>query len=226
MLAGTEEELRQLDKVNESCTAFDMELNAKKKKVMVMEKQTGTEVTIKSNGIALEQVNKYKYLGTLITADSRCIQEIKRRIGIAKRPFWELKELMKSNVNMKTKKRLLNRYIFSLLTYCCEAWTIGREAARRINAFEILCYRRILKISWINRTTNKEVFDRIKEKPTLLKKIAKRKSSFFGHIVRSSSRNLFVNIVGKSRTIVILTCSAEHSIQFSTILILCIVAKC
>ena len=196
LLAGTEEELqRQLDKVNESCTAFGMELNAKKTKVMVMEKQPGTEVTIKLNGIALEQVNKYKYLGTLITADSRCIQEIKRRIGIAKRSFWELKELMKSNVNMKTKKRLLNTYIFSLLTYGCEAWTIGREAARRINAFEIWCYRRILKISWINRTTNKEVFDRIKEKPTLLKKIAKRKSSFFGHIVRSSSRNLFVNIL-------------------------------
>ena len=65
-------------------------------------------------------------------------------------------------------------YIYSLLTYGCEAWTIGREASRRINAFEIWCYRRMLKISWINRTTNKEVFHRIKEKPTLLKKIAKR----------------------------------------------------
>ena len=100
-----------------------------------------------------------------------------------------------SNVNVKTKKRLLNTYIFSLLTYGCEAWTIVREAARRINAFEIWCYRRLLKISWINRTTNKEVFDRVKERPILLKKIAKRKSSFFGHIVGSPSRNLFVNII-------------------------------
>ena len=70
-----------------------------------------------------------------------------------------------------------------------------QEAARRMNAFEILCYRRILKISWTSRTTNKEVFDRIKEKPILSKKIAKRKSSFFGHIARSPSRNLFVNIM-------------------------------
>ena len=61
LLAGTEEESqRQLDKVNESCTAFGMELNAKKTKAMVMEKHPGTEVTIKSNGKALEQVNKYK----------------------------------------------------------------------------------------------------------------------------------------------------------------------
>ena len=137
LLANTEEDLqRQVDKVNESCAAFGMELNAKKTKVMVMEKQPGTKITIKSNGIALEQVNKYKYLGTFITADTRCMQEIKRRIGIAKKSFWELKELMKSNVNMKAMKRVLNRYIFSLLTYGWEAWTIGREAARKINAFE------------------------------------------------------------------------------------------
>ena len=158
--ANTEEDLqRQIDKVNESCTAFGMELNAKKIKVMVMEKQPGTKITIKSNGIALEQVNNYKYLGTLITEDTRCIQEIKRRIGIAKKSFWELKELMKSNVNMMTKKRLLNSYIFSLLTYGCEAWTIGREAARRINAFETWCYHRLPKISWVNKTTNKQVSD-------------------------------------------------------------------
>ena len=74
-----------MDKVNESCTAFGMELNARKTKVMAMEKQPGTELTIKSNGIALEQVTKYKYLGTLITADTRSIQEIKRIIGIAKK---------------------------------------------------------------------------------------------------------------------------------------------
>ena len=196
LLANTEEDLqRQVDKVNESCATFGMELNAKKTKVMVMEKQPGTKITIKSNGIALEQVNKFKYLGTFVTADTRCMQEIKRRIGIAKKSFWELKELMKSNVNMKTKKRLLNSYIFSLLTYGCEAWTVGREAERKINAFETWCYRRILKISWVSKTTNKQVFDRINERPTLLKKIAKRKSSFFGHIVRSQNRNLFVNIM-------------------------------
>ena len=88
LLAYTEEGLqRQVDKVNESCTAFGMKLDERKIKVMVMEKQPGTELTIKSNGITLEQVNKYEHLGTLITADARCIQEIRRRIGTAKKPF-------------------------------------------------------------------------------------------------------------------------------------------
>ena len=94
--ANTAEDLqRQVDKVNESCAACGMELNVKKTKVMVMEKQPGTKITINSIGMALEQVNKYRYLGTLITADTRCMQEIMRGIGIGKKPFWELKELMK-----------------------------------------------------------------------------------------------------------------------------------
>ena len=66
---------------------------------------------------------------------------------MAKKSFWELKELMKNNVNMKIKKRLLNIYIFSLLTYGSEAWIIGREAARWINAFEAWSYHRILKLA-------------------------------------------------------------------------------
>ena len=73
---------------------------------------------------------------------------------------------------MKTKKRLLNSYTFSTLAFGCEAWTLGREAERRIIAFETWCYRRKVKISWINKTTNKQVFERINERPTLLKKIA------------------------------------------------------
>ena len=194
LLANTEDLQRQVDKVNESGTAFGMELNTKKTKGMVMEKQPGMKITIKSNGIALGQVNKYKYLGTLITADTRCMQEMKRRIGIAKKSFWELKELMKSNVNMKTKKSLLNLYIFSLVTYGCEAWTIGREAARKINAFETWCYLRILNISWVSKTMNKQVYDQLNDRPTLVKKIAKRKS-FFGHIVRSPNLNLVGNIM-------------------------------
>ena len=132
----------------------------KKTKAMVMEKQTGTELTTKSNGMALEHVNKY-ILAHLLrqTEDTYRKPRVAKRIGIAKKSFWKLKELMKSNVNMKTKKRLLNTYIFSLLTYGCEVWIIGREAERRINAFEIWRYRRILKSGWINRTMNKEVFD-------------------------------------------------------------------
>ena len=81
------EELIKIDKENKSCTAFGMEVNERKTKVMVIEKQPRTELTIMSSGTALEEVNKYKYLGTLTTADTRCIQKIRRRIGTAEKPF-------------------------------------------------------------------------------------------------------------------------------------------
>ena len=62
------------------------------------------KIKMKSNGIVVDQVNKYQYLGTLTTADTRYIQESKRRIKIAKKSFLELKDFVKSNLSMKTKK--------------------------------------------------------------------------------------------------------------------------
>ena len=70
-----------------------------------------------------------------------------------------------------------------------------QKSSKDIDAFETWCYHRILNIGWVSKTTNKQVYDRINERPTLLKKIAKRKSSVCDHIVRSSNRNLFVNIM-------------------------------
>ena len=81
LLATKEEELQRLiDKINKSCKDYGMELNAKKTKVMIIEKQPGTKIVIKLNGVTLEQVKQYKYLGTLITEDAKYLQEIKRRI--------------------------------------------------------------------------------------------------------------------------------------------------
>jgi len=62
--------------------------------------------------------------------------------------YWELKELLKGNVNMTTRKRLLNCYVFSVLKYGCESWTVNKNLMKRINAFEQWCYRRMLEISW------------------------------------------------------------------------------
>ena len=75
-------------------------------------KTTRKENNNKVEWVALEQENKYKCIGTFITADTRCIQEIKRRIGIAKKSFRESKGFMKSNVNMNIKEWLLNSHIF------------------------------------------------------------------------------------------------------------------
>ena len=82
---------------------------------------------------------------------------MKARIGMAKGAFCKLKELLKGNVNMTTRKRLLNCYVFSVLKYGCESWTVNKNLMKRINAFEQWCYRRMLKISWKDKVPNTEV---------------------------------------------------------------------
>lgn len=158
--------------------------------------QREEETNIILNENTLEQVHKYKYLGVDITNDGRCVSEVKKRIGIAKSNFWKHKEILRRNINIKTKLRILNTYIFSTLTYACESWTIDNYISKRIAAFENWCYRRILRISWREKVRNTEVLRRIgKRSFELLPNIKKRKLAYAGHIMRGSSGEFLLNIL-------------------------------
>ena len=143
------------------CKDLGMELNDKKTNVMVIEKKPQTRIKIIFNGKKLEQVKDYRYLGTNISEDGRCIKEVKTRIALAKTAFWKHKELLKSNVSMSLKK-MIRSYIWSVVTYGSEAWTINKEIRNRINAFEYWIYRRVLKVSWTDKVRNKEVLKRMR----------------------------------------------------------------
>ncbi|KAG1652805.1 hypothetical protein GQR58_026040 [Nymphon striatum] len=105
----------------------------------------------------LETVKQYKYPGTWITEDVKCISEVKRRIAKAKDDFWKCKEFLRANLNITLKKRLLNTYVFSIIGYGSEAWTFNKEIENKIISFEYWCYRRILKISLLDKVSNKTV---------------------------------------------------------------------
>ena len=94
-----------LDKLNSSCLDYGMAINVKKTKVMVISKAGKVKCSITLNNMALEQVNRYKYLGNWITEDARCEEELKTRIGMAKAAFWQNKEIMRRNVRFGTKRR-------------------------------------------------------------------------------------------------------------------------
>jgi len=85
-----------------------MEINVKKTKTMVISKTGNVPCSITINNTALEQVSQYKYLGSFITEDGKCEMDIKTRIGMAKDAFWKHKELLRGNINLQTKKRMLN----------------------------------------------------------------------------------------------------------------------
>jgi len=162
-----------------------MEINVKKQRLWYS--KTGrVPCSITVNNTALEQVSQYKHLGSWMTKDGKCEMDIKTRIGMAKDVFWKHKKLLKGNINLQTKKRMLNCYVFPVARYACESWTLNDE--RCINSFEQWRYRRMMKIKWTDEISNEEVLQRIRERELCLYiSVKKQKMAFTGHVLRGSS---------------------------------------
>ena len=188
LIAESEEDLQEMvNELNKKCSDYGMSLNAKKTKVMVIDKKEKIQCVIKVGNKELEQVKEYKYLGSWITDNAKCEEEVKRRIGKAKADFWKFKEFLRRDINLKLKLRILKIYIFSVVGYGSEAWTFSSTVKEKINAMEMWCYRRILKISWKDMISNEKVLDMIGKRKSLLQDQIKRKIRFAGHIMRGSS---------------------------------------
>ena len=92
-----------------------------------------------------------------------------------------------NNISLKLRLRLVKCYILLVLTYNCETWTFNKNTEKRIEAFEMWLYRRLGKINWTEKISNKEVCHRLSVSPTLLSHIQSRKLKYFGHLVRHDS---------------------------------------
>uniref|UniRef100_A0A8D8U7I3 Endonuclease-reverse transcriptase n=1 Tax=Cacopsylla melanoneura TaxID=428564 RepID=A0A8D8U7I3_9HEMI len=104
---------------------------------------------------------------------------------------------MRRNISIKTKERLLKTYVFSTLTYGAEAWTLNKEIERRIDACENYCYRRMLKISWMDKNQQQQFTKNNAEKPigAVKHKIKERKTKFAGHILRRPEGTLLKDVM-------------------------------
>ncbi|KAI5747540.1 hypothetical protein M8J77_015813 [Diaphorina citri] len=103
---------------------------------------------------------------------------------------------MRRNISIKTRLRLLKTYVYSILTYGCEAWTLNSVINKKITSFENWCYRRILKVKWYDKINNETILRMIgKPKFELLDIVKDRKLRYAGHILRGSSGTLLFNII-------------------------------
>ena len=172
-----------VESVKEHSEEKDLLLNVKKTKVMDTDKcKTKTKITV--DGQVLENVNHFEYLGARIENDGRTKGEISRRIAIASQKLGNLKKMWESQSN-KTKLDLLRACIFPVVLYGCEAWAPLQTDLDRLRAFEMKCYRKVLKIVWSERITNEEVRNRLQIKDSyLIYQYKKLKLSYFGHIER------------------------------------------
>jgi Reverse transcriptase (RNA-dependent DNA polymerase) len=185
MVANSERGLQRLmDRLNINAKKYDMKINAKKTKSMVVAKKVGAKVEIMVDGQRIEQVKKFKYLGSMITEDGRCIEDVKQRIGMAKEAFNKRRELMTKSMSRKIKKIMVKTLVWPVALYGCETWTMRKEEIDRLYAFEMWVWRRMERVSWKDKKTNEDVLQSVGEERSLLETVLKRKKNWIGHVLR------------------------------------------
>ena len=160
-LAGKEEELENLvKKVETTSTAYGMEISPDKTEIM-SNNANGLTKTIKVKGYNLETVTNFKYLGAIVT-DEGTKREVLTRIAQATSALTKLKTVWKDRkITSKHRIQILRSIVTSTLLYACETWTLTAELERRIQTFEMRCYRKIFGISFRDRITNEDVRNRV-----------------------------------------------------------------
>ena len=152
---------------------------------MVISKKNQINCCLKIDDEQIKQVTKFNYLGSMLTSDGRSVTEIRRRIAIAKESFERLSKILKCRtMSIDTRLRVLNCYVFPILMYGCESWTITQELEKKLKATEMWMLRRMLRISWTEHVSNEEVLGRANYNRRLLGIIRKRQLSFLGHAMR------------------------------------------
>lgn len=179
---------------------FNLKINKKKTKTMVVSKiKENHKVDIKLEGDILEQVGSFCYLGSTVTEDNKCTTDIKRRIALAKQAFQNKRNLLTDNhISLEIRKKFAKIFVWSVLTYGCEAWTLGKAEKKRLEAMEMWIWRRMLKTSWVDRKSNDQVLREVNETRTLLNYIGRRKTKMIGHIMR---HNLFLKTVFEGKVL-------------------------
>jgi hypothetical protein len=179
-------------------------VSIKKTKTMVFgDKNIDQQMEI--NGEHIENVEEFEYLGSLITWDNNCSKEIRRRINKATGAMANLKHMWNTKkLKVESKIKLLTTCVFSVLLYASETWTLKEADKQKLLAFEMRCYRRILKIHWKDMVRNVDIRKQLGAYETIIDVIKKRKLRLFGHICRMDNSRLLKHVVfsrinGKSR---------------------------
>ena len=128
---------------------------------------------------------KDEYLGgSKITADSGCSHEIKRRLLLGRKVMTNLDSILKSrDITLPTKVRLVKAMVFPVVIYGCESCTVKKAESRRIAAFELWCWRRLLRVPWTTRRSNQSILNEMSPGISLEGMMLKLKLQYFGHLM-------------------------------------------
>ena len=154
-MAEREEELKSLlMKVKEESENVVLKLNIQKSKIMASGPITSWQI----GGETMETVRDFIFLGSKITADGDCSHEIKRGLFLGRKVMTNLDSILKRrDITLLTKVRLVKAMVFAVVMYGCESWTLKKAEHQRIDAFELWCWRRLLKVLWTAGRSNQSI---------------------------------------------------------------------
>ena len=159
LMAESEEELKSLlMKVKEESEKVGLKLNIQKTKIMA----SGPITSWKIDGETVETVSDFIFLGSKITADGDCSHEIKRHLLLGRKAMNNLDSILKSrDITLPSKIRLVKAMVFPVVMYGCESWTIRNAECQRTDAFELWCWRRLLRVPWTVKRSNQSILKEI-----------------------------------------------------------------
>ena len=199
-MAESEEELKSLLlKVKVESEKFGLKLNIQKTKIMASVPITSWEIDEET----VESVSDFIFLGSKITTDDDCSNDIKRHLLLGRKVMTNRDSIFKSkDITLPTNVRLVKAMVFPLVKYGCENWTLKKAGQRRINAFELWCWRRLLRVPWTARRSNQSVLKEISPGISLEGMMLKLKLQYFGHLMRrvdSLEKTLMLGGIGGKR---------------------------
>ena len=135
-----------------------LKFNIQKTKIMASGPITSWQI----DGETMETVRDFIFLGSKITAEGDCSHEIKRHLLLGRKSMTNLDSILKSrDISLLTKVHLVKAMVFPVVMYGCESWTIMKAECRRINAFELWCWRKLLRVPWPARRSNQSILKEI-----------------------------------------------------------------
>ena len=167
-------------RVKEESEKVGLKLHIQKTKIMASGPITSWQI----DGETIETVTDFIFLGSKITVDGDCNHEIKRHLLLIRKPMTNLDSISKSrDITLPAKVHLVNTMFFPVVMCECESWTIKKAECQRIDAFELWCWRRLLRLPWAARRSNQSILKEISPEYSLEGLMMKLKLQYFGHLM-------------------------------------------